>query len=94
MADAIEPTWTWRKMAGRTMFLTWTIRFLEMECSVSSIIISHLLQLNGEVGGWGHLALLSSAIEPLVEGYWLTATQLLITLPNTPGTHLTGQSSL
>lgn len=51
-----------------------------------------LLQLNSQAGG--HLALLSSVLEPLVEGYWLAATQLLITLPHNSGFQLTGQYSL
>jgi glycerol-3-phosphate O-acyltransferase 1/2 len=51
-------------------------------------------ELDSQAGGWGQLALISSVLEPLLEGYWLVATQLLLSLPHGSGPLLTGESSL
>ena len=50
-------------------------------------------QLSGHVGVQAQLCLLSSVLEPLVESYWLVATQLLLTMtpPHTSAPHLSGQ---
>ena len=73
-----------------------TTRLGTLACTLKSselMVFSTPPQLSGHAGVQAQLCLLSSVLEPLVESYWLVATQLLLTMtpPHTSAPHLSGQ---